>query len=185
MQNAKTTTTPMKEGSLFRNESQASESDIKQYQAIFGSIMFAMIETRPDIAYATSVVSRHAKNPGKSHMEAAKQILRYLSATRDRGITFGGGDLSIQGYSDSNWAGDKEDRKSTSGYVFMLNNGPISWASKRQKTVALSSTEAEYMALTLAAKETKTHTTNMTPPFKLQILNFPRYSLHQNPNIFL
>ena len=154
MQNAKTTTTPMKEGSLFRNESQASESDIKQYQAIVGSIMFAMIETRPDIAYATSVVSRHAKNPGKSHMEAAKQILRYLSATRDRGITFGGGDLSIQGYSDSDWAGDKEDRKSTSGYVFMLNNGPISWASKRQKTVALSSTEAEYMALTLAAKET-------------------------------
>ena len=154
MQNAKTTTTPMKEGSLFRNKSQASESDIKQYQAIVGSIMFAMIETRPDIAYATSVVSRHAKNPGKSHMEAAKQILRYLSATRDRGITFGGGDLSIQGYSDSDWAGDKEDRKSTSGYVFMLNNGPISWASKRQKTVALSSTEAEYMALTLAAKET-------------------------------
>ena len=129
MQNAKTTTTPMKEGSLFRNESQASESDIKQYQAIVGSIMFAMIETRPDIAYATSVVSRHAKNPGKSHMEAAKQILRYLSATRDRGITFGGGDLSIQGYSDSDWASDKEDRKSTSGYVFMLNNGPISWAS--------------------------------------------------------
>ena len=99
-------TTPMKEGSLFRNESQASESDIKQYQAIVGSIMFAMIETRPDTAYATSVVSRHAKNPGKSHMEAAKQILRYLSATRDRGITFGGGDLSIQGYSDSDWAGD-------------------------------------------------------------------------------
>ena len=154
MQNAKSTTTPMKEGSQFRNESQASESDIKQYQAIVGSIMFAMIETRPDIAYATSVVSRHAKNPGKSHMEATKQILRYLSATRDRGITFGGGNLSIQGYSDSDWAGDKEDRKSTSGYVFMLNNGPISWASKRQKTVALSSTDAEYMALTLAAKET-------------------------------
>ena len=154
MQNAKTTTTPMKEGSLFRNESQASESDIKQYQAIVGSIMFAMIETSPDIAYATTVVSRHAKNPGKSHMEAAKQILRYLSATKDRGITFDGGDLSIQGYSDSDWAGDKEDRKSTSGYVFMLNNGPISWALKRQKTVALSSTEAEYMALILAAKET-------------------------------
>ena len=133
MQNAKTTTTPMKEGSLFRNESQASESDIKHYQAIVGSIMFAVIETRLDIAYATSVVSRHAKNPGKSHMEAANQILRYLSATRDRGITFGGGDLSIQGYSDSDWAGDKEDRKSTSGYVFMLNNGPIRWASKDRK----------------------------------------------------
>ena len=115
--------------------------------------MFAMIETRPDIAFATSVVSRYAKNPGKTHMEAAKHILRYLSGTKNRGITFGGGDLFIQGYSDSDWAGDKEQRKSTSGYVFMLNNGPISWCSKRQTTVALSSTEAEYMALTLAAKE--------------------------------
>ena len=130
------------------------ESDIKQYQAIVGSIIFAMIETRPDIAFATSVVSRHAKNPGKTHMEAAKHILQYLSATKDRGITFGGGDMSVQGYSDSDWAGDREDRKSTSGYVFMLNNGPISWCSRRQQTVALSSTEAEYMALTLAAKET-------------------------------
>ena len=115
--------------------------------------MFAMIETRPDIAFATSAVSRHSKNPSRTHMEAAKHILRYLSATKDRGITFGGGDLTIQGYSDSDWAGDKEERKSTSGYVFMLNNGPISWCSKRQTTVALSSTEAEYMALTLAAKE--------------------------------
>ena len=154
MQNAKSTTTPMKEGNLFRNESQASESDIKQYQAIVGSSVFAMIETRPDIAFATSVVSRHAKNPGKTHMEAAKHILRCLSATKDRGITFGGGDMSVQGYSDSDWAGDREDRKSTSGYVFMLNNGPISWCFRRQQTVILSSTEAEYMALTLPAKET-------------------------------
>ena len=154
MQNANISTTPMKEGSLFRNDSQASDKEIKQYQAIVGSIMFAMIETRPDIAFATSVISRHAKNPGKTHMEAAKTILRYLSATKDRGITNGGGDMSVQGYSDSDWAGDREDRKSTSGYIFVLNNGPISWCSKRQKTVTLSSTEAEYMALTLAAKET-------------------------------
>ena len=145
MQTAKTTNTPMREGCLFINESQASDKDIKQYQTMVGSIMFAMIETRPDIAFATSVVSRHAKNPGKTHMEAAKHILRYLSGTKNRGITFGGGDLCIQGYSDSDWAGDKEQRKSTSGYVFMLNNGPISWCSKRQTTVALSSTEAEYM----------------------------------------
>ena len=76
MQTAKTTNTPMREGCLFINESQASDKDIKQYQTMVGSIMFAMIETRPDIAFATSVVSRHAKNPGKTHMEAAKHILR-------------------------------------------------------------------------------------------------------------
>ena len=153
MRTAKSATTPMREGDLFKNESQATERDIKQYQAMIGSIMFAMIETRPDIAFATSLVSRHAKNPGKQHMEAVKHILRYLQGTKTKGITFGGGDLIIQGYSDSDWAGSKEDRKSTSGYVFMLNGGPISWCSKRQPTVALSSTEAEYMALTVAAKE--------------------------------
>ena len=86
-------------------------------------------------------------------MEAVKTILRYLNTTKDRGIVYGGGTLDIVGYSDSDWAGDKDSRKSTSGFVFMLNGGPISWCSKRQSTVALSSTEAEYMALTLACKE--------------------------------
>lgn len=91
----------------------------------------------------------------KQHIEAAKTILRYLSGTRTKGITFGGegGNLDIIGYSDADWAGDKSDRKPTSGSVFMMNNGPINWCSKKQTSVALSSTEAEYMALTLAAKE--------------------------------
>lgn len=83
-----------------------------------------------------------------------KPILRYLKGLQDRGITYGGEkELCIEGYSDSDWAGDKESRKSTSGYIFMLNGGPVSWCSKRQATVALSSTEAECIALTLAAKE--------------------------------
>ena len=121
---------------------------------MIGSIMFSMVETRPDIAFATSVVSRFAKNPSHQHTEAVKTILRYLKGSRDRGITFGGEkELCIEGYSDSDWAGDKESRKSTSGYIFMLNGGPVSWCSKRQATVALSSTEAEYRALTLAAGE--------------------------------
>ena len=84
--------------------------------------------------------------------------MRYLKATRSVGITYGGeegggGDLIIKGYSDSDWAGDHATRKLTSGFVFMLNGGPVSWYAKRQATVALSSTEAEYVALTLAAKE--------------------------------
>ena len=83
--------------------------------------------------------------------------MRYLKATKTVGITYGGGEggdnLTIRGYSDSDWAGDHATRKSTSGFIFMLNGGPVSWCSKRQATVALSSTEAEYVALTLAAKE--------------------------------
>ena len=89
-------------------------------------------------------------------MEAVKTILRYLKGSRDRGITYGGLDqeqLLVEGYSDSDWAGDKEGRRSTSGFIFMLNGGPVSWCSKRRPTVALSSTEAEYIALTLAANE--------------------------------
>ena len=78
----------MREGCLFINEFQDSDKDIKQYQTMVGSITFAMIETRPDIAFATSVISRNAKNPGKTHMEAAKHILRYLSGTKNRDITF-------------------------------------------------------------------------------------------------
>lgn len=82
--------------------------------------------------------------------------MQYLKATRTIRIAYGGeegGDLIIKGYSDSDWAGDHATRKSSSGFIFMLNGGLVSWCSKRQATVALSSTEAEYVALTFAAKE--------------------------------
>ncbi len=91
------------------------------------SIMFSMVETRPDIAFATSVAARFAKNPGHQHTEVAKTVLRYLKGSRERGITFDGQDkLLIEGYSDSDWAEDKEDRKSTSDFIFILNGGPVS-----------------------------------------------------------
>lgn len=168
LSNAKTSSVPMKETSILApNAKEATPKEIKDFQAIVGSIMFAILETRPDIAFATSTVSRYAQNPGKQHIEAAKTILQYLSGTRDKGLTYGGGSLDvvghsgqvnenplgIVGYSDADWAGDRNDRKLTSGFVFLMNNGPISWCSKKQTSVALSSTEAEYMAMTLAAKE--------------------------------
>lgn len=147
----------MKEAILFPNEGQeATQAEQERYQDMTGSLMFSMVETRPDVAFAMSVVSRFAKNPSRQHTEAVKTIMRYLKATRTLGITYGGeegGDLIITGYSDSDWAGDNATRKSTSGFVFMLNGGSVSWCSKIQATVALSSTEAEYVALTLAAKE--------------------------------
>lgn len=148
--------TPMKESAILeqRTDGEASASEKERYQGMTGSLMFSMVETRPDIAFATSIASRFAKNPGHQHTEAVKTILRYLKGSRERGITYGGqSELLVGGYSDSDWAGDKESRKSTSGFIFMLNGGPVSWCSKRQSTVALSSIEAEYIALTLAAKE--------------------------------
>lgn len=150
--------TPMKEGTPLEQrpeaDGEASSSERERYQGMTGSLMFSMVETRPDIAFAISIASRFAKNPSRQHTEALKTILRYMRGSRKRGITYGGHDkLLVEGYSDSDWAGDKESRKSTSGFIFMLNGGPVSWCSKRQPTVALSSTEAEYIALTLAAKE--------------------------------
>ena len=155
---ANTVNTPMKETTLLQpraeGDGEATAAEKERYQGMTGSIMFSMVETRPDISFATSVASRFAKNLGHQHTEAVKTILRYLKSSRDRGITYGGQDkLLVEGYSDSDWAGDKDSRKSTSGFIFMLNGEPVSWCSKKQPTVALSSTEAEYIALTLAAKE--------------------------------
>lgn len=155
---ANTVNTPMKETTLLQpraeGDGEATTAEKERYQGMTGSIMFFMVETRPDISFATSVASRFAKNPGHQHTEAVKTIFRYLKGSRDQGITYGGQDkLLVEGYLDSDWAGDKDSRKSTSGFIFMLNGGPVSWCSKKQPTVALSSTEAEYIALTLAAKE--------------------------------
>ena len=144
----------MRDTILLPSDTLTSELEKAKYSAKVGSIMYAMVETRIDIAFATSMVSRFANNPSSEHFHAVDQILRYLAGSQDRGITFGGEEeLNLVGYSDSDWAGDRADRKSTSGFVFTLNGGPVSYASKKQAVVALSSTEAEYVALSLAARE--------------------------------
>lgn len=148
--------TPMEESALLqqKTDGKASVSEKERYQGMIGSLMFSIVEMRPDIAFATSVASCYAKNPGHQHTEAVKTILMYMKGSRQRGITYGAQEkLLVEGYSDSDWAGDFESRKSTSGFIFMLNGGPVSWCSERQSTVALYSTEVEYIALTLAAKE--------------------------------
>ena len=95
-------------------------------------------------------------NPGRRHWQAVKKILRYLQGTASLGITFrasGNRKVTLSGYADSNWAGDIDNRRSTTGYVFLIAGGPVSWTSKTQPTVALSTTEAEYMAAAAAAQE--------------------------------
>ena len=129
----------------------ANEDNRQRYQSAVGSLMYAMLGTRPDIAYAVGIVSQHCTNPNGHHWTAVKRIFRYLAGMRGLGILYGGGARS-EGFCDSDWGGSS-DRRSTSGYVFMFNGGAISWASRKQPTVALSSTEAEYIALTQATKE--------------------------------
>ena len=119
-----------------------------------GSIMYAMLGTRPDLAYVVSTLSRFNSRPIATHHVAAKRCLRYLQSTKDFGILLGGTGLPhLLGYTDSDWGNDKDTRRSVGGYVFMLYGGAISWKSKRQTVVALSSTKAEYVGCTEAAKE--------------------------------
>jgi hypothetical protein len=112
-----------------------------------------MVYTRPDIAHAVGVVSRYMNNPCKEHWEAVKWILRYLKCTTTHTLCFGGLDTFLQGYVDLDMTGDKDNRTSTTGYVFTIGGTIVSWISKLEKVVALSTTEAEYVAATEASKE--------------------------------
>ncbi|XP_042006058.1 secreted RxLR effector protein 161-like [Salvia splendens] len=105
----------------------------------------------PDILYATGLVSRYMENPTTSHFKAAKRILRYLRGTIDYGLFYSqSNDYKLVGYSDSDWAGDNDDRKSTSGYVFYMGDTAFTWMSKKQPIVTLSTCEAEYVAATFS-----------------------------------
>ena len=124
------------------------------YQAIVGSLLYLALQTRPDIQYAVGACSRFCAAPNESHMTAAKRILRYLKGTQDLGVVFRPEKVPLVGYADADYAGDIDDRKSTSGYVFQFGAAsPVSWYSGKQKTVSTSTSCAEYVALGAAARE--------------------------------
>nr|CAD1837441.1 unnamed protein product [Ananas comosus var. bracteatus] len=115
--------------------------------------MYAMVCTRPDISYAVSMVSRYMTNPGKAHWQAVKWILRYLRGTTNTCLEFGRCKDGVIGYVDSDFAGDLDRRRSLSGYVFSIGGCAVSWKASLQPIVALSTTEAEYIAMTEGVKE--------------------------------
>ena len=125
------------------------------YASAIGSIMYAMVCTRPDVSYALSITSRYQSDPGESHWTAVKNILKYLRRTKDAFLIYGGleSELVVNGYTDASFQSDIDDYRSQSGFVFCLNGGAISWKSSKQETVADSTTEAEYIAASDAAKE--------------------------------
>ncbi|MCO5557722.1 hypothetical protein L7F22_011293 [Adiantum nelumboides] len=123
------------------------------YVSAVGDLMYAMIATRPDIAFAVGVVSRYMSNPGKKHWEAVKGILRYFKATKHMCICYGSQELSVMGYRDSDYAGDLDNKRSTLRYVFTMAGGTVSWRFKLQTCVTQSTTEAEYVAASEACKE--------------------------------
>ena len=162
MQGSRKGSVPMPHGTIL-NKAQSPSSPAEKeamskvpYASAIGSIMYAMLCTRPDVAYALSRCSRYQQNPGMDHWTAVKNILKYLRRTKDRMLVFGGlqnQELTVQCYTDASFQTDIDDSKSQSGYVFMLNGGAVSWRSSKQEVVAQSTTESEYVAASEAAKE--------------------------------
>ncbi|KAK8713625.1 hypothetical protein V6N13_148837 [Hibiscus sabdariffa] len=160
MEESKTGFLPMRHGISLSKEMCPSTPQERErmsqipYASAIGSIMYAMICTRPDLSYALSMTSRYQANPGEGHWIAVKNIMKYLRRTKDVFLVYGGEEeLRIKGYTDASFQTDKDNSRSQSGFVFCLNGGVVSWKSSKMDTVADSTTEAEYIAASEAAKE--------------------------------
>src|SRR6266851_1057801 len=132
------------------------EVDTKLYQHALSSLMYPMLGTRPNLGYAIAALGHHATNPGPDHQHALECMFHYLQATSNHRLVLGrgtSGNSTLLGYADADWASDVNNCKSTLGYMFKLGGGAISWSSKKQAAIALSSTEAEYITRAHAAKE--------------------------------
>ena len=137
-----------------RLQAEAGEQvDKGQYQRLVGRLIY-LSHTRPDIAYAVSVVSRYMHDPRKGHMNVVYRILQYLKCCPGKGILFRAhGHLDIEGFTDADWAGCLDDRRSTTGYCAYVGGNLVSWRSKKQGVVARSTAEAEYRAMALGVSE--------------------------------
>ncbi|KAH9752503.1 Integrase catalytic domain-containing protein [Citrus sinensis] len=159
MENFKTGLLPFRHGITFsKDQSPKTSEEIERmrrvpYAEAVGSLMYAMLCTRPDICFAVWMISSYQSNPGPEHWTAVKHIIKYLKRTKNYMLVYSGDELISVGYTDSDFMSDKDSRKSTSGYVFTLGSGAISWRSVKQSCIADSITEAEYVAASEAAKE--------------------------------
>ena len=157
MDNAKPRRTPLPEGIHLQKAPtgfKAEASKRTHYQQMIGSLIYLMIGTRPDIAWAVSRLSQYMQEPTEDHISAAYHVFHYLRQTTDSCIQYqGAGQSGLIGYSDADWGENRDTRRSTTGFVFLMADGAVTWTSRMQKTVARSSTEAEYMALSEACSE--------------------------------
>lgn len=155
MSECKQRSTPCEQKLSFDEEGEIV--DATGYRELIGSLIYIMTSTRPDLSWVVSKLSQHLAQPKRQHWETAKQVLRYLKGTIEHELCYkrSDQDLKLEGYSDADWASDQKDRRSTTGYCFSLTKkGPvISWKSRKQPTVALSTCEAEYMALAATVQE--------------------------------
>ena len=135
---------------LQKDDGSSKEVDAINYQSMVGSLLYAAVATHPDIAQAVGAVSKFSANPTVAHLTAVKRILRYLKGTINLALRYDGlEDGTMVGYSDADWAGDTDDRHSTSGNLFMMSGGPINWISKKQSVVALSTSHCKKRGVVL------------------------------------
>jgi len=151
MHNARAAPTPLPQGYVpTPNESPENPKHKSHYQQVIGSLLYLMLGTCPDIAFAVTKMSQFAANPSEEHLSKALYICHYLIGTADYSLTYGRSRDGIIAYADSDW-GSVHTRRSNTGYIVLMSGAAVSWQSKAQKTIALSSTEAEYMALSQTA----------------------------------
>ena len=155
---AKAYHTPMVPSSSYSmRDSPSSPTDLAcmrkvPYREAIGSLMYAAIATHPDIAFAVSTLSRFLENPGEAHWQAVKHVFCYLAGMRDHALTYGAERHELLGYTDADRA-SQEHRHTISGFTFLIDGGAVSWMSRKQELVTLSTAEAEYVAATHAVKE--------------------------------
>jgi hypothetical protein len=157
-ENCKPVSVPLPTGYNPRPHSTQNQSNAtlrSRYQSVIGSLLYIMLGTRPDIAFAVIKMSQFSSNPTEEHLQKALYIVHYLSSSPDLCIMYSGtgNHNGLCAYSDTDWAGDVETSHSTTGYAIFLGNGIVSWLSRRQRRVTLSSTEAAYCGMTETAKQ--------------------------------
>ncbi|GKU97380.1 hypothetical protein SLEP1_g10529 [Rubroshorea leprosula] len=153
MANCKTVSTPMVPCEKLRSDDGAAKIDAGVYRSLIGRLLY-LSATRPHIMHSVSLLSRFMHSPSEIHFKAAKRILRYVKGTTDFGVLYKcSTNVKLIGFTDGDWAGSEEDMKSTSGQCFSIGSRVISWSSKKQDSIAKSTAEAEYIAVSLAADQ--------------------------------
>jgi len=154
MSNCSPISTPLEKEKGFQMHEETLNTEVP-FRSLVCALMYIAVTTRPDISFPVSLLSPILDKPTEQSWNAAKRVLRYLSGTKDIGLNFYKGDqkLQLQGYADADWGGDPDTRKSTSGFVAVYGGNTVTWFSKKQTCVALSTMEAEYYAASAGAQE--------------------------------
>ena len=188
MEDAKPVCTPMVTGCSLSTNDESAAAHQPTYRSMIGSLLY-LTGTRPDIMHAVGIVGRFQANPKETHLQAVKRIFKYLQGTQNYGLWYPRDtDLTLHAYTDADWAGSVDDRKSTSGSAFFMGSRLVSWFSKKQSSIALSTAEAEYVAaascctqLLWMMQTLQDFQITCTPPISILCDNTSAISISKNP----